>query len=712
MKQIQLILDAGWSDFWLAGCFLALLAAYFWRSARYPRRILLLRSLAVAAILFFLLKPSLLMLEGSVSKPRLAVLVDVSSNMGTVDALAGKTRLAQARRWLEEHRGELEEKLDVTWFAVSEQALKTTWERLKIQEAQKSRLNLAKSLDDVYREGGGQWSAVWVFTDGAGDASADLSHALSQVEAPVQVFGVSAEERSKGFSVKEWKGPDLAFLHMPVTLTAAWEANGVKSQRVKAAVFHGDQIVAQKEIAVDADFAVGLTTFAFIPSSLGKQSYRLEMGSQRRTATVDVVRDKLRILYLCGRVNAEYSYLRHFIKSHPSFELVSFVILRDPEDSVSVSDRELALIPFPAQEIFVNDLFQFDVFILQNFSYSRFGLPKAYLGNVERFIRKGGGLLVIGGEDIFSDGAYLHTAFEDILPVKLPEGSDLYRPGSFALKPRALQHPMLQWGGERSVLEGLWAGLPPLYGSNRFGAPRPDGVVLAVRDAGGEAEPVVVAREIEKGRVLVAGTQSTWRWKLGEGSVIGAGSFYNQFWDRAVEYLSGSLDLEKVNLQPDLSVQVLDETFNPLDDPSARVEIRLSGAQGYSRTFAPRQVQPGKYRIEPHPDLPPGGYKAQADVYHRGKLWGRSSREIRLGQEFTTGKPLQRALLKEIAERTGGAYRDLSEASYADLAKQFPKPKLAKEITVQKAVWGSSYVLWAALACLLLEWFWRIRMGL
>src|SRR3972149_3635018 len=75
-------------------------------------------------------------------------------------------------------------------------------------------------------------------------------------------------------------------------------------------------------------------------------------------------------MYLAGRPSTEYSFLREFLKSDPNHELVSFVILRNPENPSPASDRELSLIPFPMDEIFSRTLPQFDLFILENFSAS------------------------------------------------------------------------------------------------------------------------------------------------------------------------------------------------------------------------------------------------------------------------------------------------------------------------------------------------------
>ncbi|MBI2363194.1 MAG: hypothetical protein HYV15_07420, partial [Elusimicrobia bacterium] len=174
-------------------------------------------------------------------------------------------------------------------------------------------------------------------------------------------------------------------------------------------------------------------TFSVSASQLGRQEFTVaaEAGPLRasRSFAVEAIRQKYRIMYLAGRPSVEYAHLRHQLKADPNHELVSFVILRNPENISPVPDNELSLIPFPATEIFVTNLFQFDLFILENFAYWRFNLPAAYLENLRRFVAQGGALLLIGGSNALSKGGYKGTPLEEALPVTLADAPDEFVPG-------------------------------------------------------------------------------------------------------------------------------------------------------------------------------------------------------------------------------------------------------------------------------------------
>ena len=56
--------------------------------------------------------------------------------------------------------------------------------------------------------------------------------------------------------------------------------------------------------------------------------------------------------------------------------------------------------------------------MLQDFDAQPYGLEK-YLPNVERYVRGGGGLVMVGGQNSFVAGGYAGTPLARVLPVEL-----------------------------------------------------------------------------------------------------------------------------------------------------------------------------------------------------------------------------------------------------------------------------------------------------
>ena len=89
--------------------------------------------------------------------------------------------------------------------------------------------------------------------------------------------------------------------------------------------------------------------------------------------TFNVARQRVRLLHVAGRPTYDVRSLRRWLKSDESVDLVAFFILRTDEDNPMTSDdSELALIPFPVDELFTEHLPSFDAVVLQDIGW--FGL--------------------------------------------------------------------------------------------------------------------------------------------------------------------------------------------------------------------------------------------------------------------------------------------------------------------------------------------------
>src|SRR5262249_22933049 len=69
----------------------------------------------------------------------------------------------------------------------------------------------------------------------------------------------------------------------------------------------------------------------------------------------------------CPALPWNYRFLRMAMKQDPLIELVSFVFLRTPTDTVDVPENQLSLIPFPIDDIFLEELKNFDVVVFDDF---------------------------------------------------------------------------------------------------------------------------------------------------------------------------------------------------------------------------------------------------------------------------------------------------------------------------------------------------------
>lgn len=720
---------------WMWPAVVLLLSAFVYHARLTPARapLLLLRAAAVLCLISALLRPTVLAREGQLTKPRLLILLDAGHTMKGKSPTGG-TRFAQAVAWLKKHRAEIEARADVSVSLVSDRARALgPLDKLDLASPEATPFKPELSLPDALPAEGPP-ARAWLLTDGVAEGGGDAGRQLSALGAPVDMLGAGPTKRETGAAFLDLKAPDFAFLHGVIPVSASVEAAGLAGREATVTLSRSDDEAPggwrevgrmKRRVASDLEtFPVELSAPA---DALGTARMRLvasAAGRERaREFRVETVRQKYRIMYLAGRPSPEYSALREFLKADPNHELVSFVILRNPENPSPAPDRELSLIPFPVDEIFGRALPQFDLFILENFSAARFRLPPQYLDALKSFVRNGGALLVKGGDSAFSAGGYKGSPLEEVLPVALSAQSPDFIPGLFSPKAGPPEHPLVRLYETAELSQRAWSALPPLDGWGRFSSVRAGATVLASHPReltdDGRPLPVAAVRSFGRGKVMLISTDSSWRWKLGAAADPDAAGFYGRFWTRAVQYLTGGLDLSKVKFAPlpdrvpprepaRLSLRVFDEGFGPAPAADTRLSVTWTGPDGRPREAAARETEPGVYAIE-LTGLAAGAHKVRASARVRGRAWGED--EARFTWEPAQEEPMDRNWLSKAAASGGGVFVDLVEARPAELLKLLPPPS-PREETVRR-LRPFTHPLWLLLAgfLFLLEWALRRRSG-
>jgi uncharacterized membrane protein len=716
-------------------CAAAAAAAACWLHARRSpasRALLALRALGAAALALAVLRPIVSVVDSRLTKPRLLILLDAGASMR--GRSGGGTRFAEAVDWLSRARGEIEKRADAVVVLVSDRARPLGGlARLGETAPDSSGFSPADALADLGATQGAAPARVWLVSDGGAEGG-DAGRALAGLGAPLDALGVGPARRDRGAAFTDIKTPDFAFLHGSFAVEAAIEASDLAGRSVVVTLSRADDAApdgwretARSTRAIGVDLETFTSSFTATADRLGAERWRLSANSgdrvREREFRIEVVRQKYRIMYLAGRPSSEYAFLRDFLKTDPNRELVSFVILRNPENPSPAADRDLSLIPFPVDDIFLKALPQFDMFILENFSAARFRLLPAHLEALKRFVAAGGALLVKGGENAFAAGGYKGSPLEDVLPVALSSRSPDFVPGLFAPQPVSYAHPLVALFDTPEESRKAWSALPPLDGWGRFASLRAGGQVVASQpnetaDDGGPL-PVIAVRSYGRGKVMLVSTDSTWRWKLGAAADPLASGAYERFWTRAVQYLTGSLDLSKVKFAPlpdrvaprepfSASLRVFDADFSPAKSAETRVTVLWTPPGGPAREVPARETEPGVYEVE-LTGLAPGAHHLRATARVRGRAWGEDAESF--VWEPATDAPMDRAWLTRAAAAGGGDFFDLSRADARDLLAKLPPPRPESEVVRRLRPFSS--VPWLAFTAVLflLEWALRRKKG-
>ena len=156
---------------------------------------------------------------------------------------------------------------------------------------------------------------------------------------------------------------------------------------------------------------------------------------------------------------------------------------------------------------------------------------------IHQFVdRRGGGLLLLGGQFSLADGGWAASGLADLLPVMLPG-----RKGTFH---RDHATPMLTPAGAESVICRLsedpaknadrWKKLPYLMDYQDPGTPKPGAEVLAEMMAGGRKMPLLITQNYGRGRTAVLATGGTWRWQM---SLPLGDTSHDDFWRQLLRWM-------------------------------------------------------------------------------------------------------------------------------------------------------------------------------
>ena len=227
-----------------------------------------------------------------------------------------------------------------------------------------------------------------------------------------------------------------------------------------------------------------------------------ELTSINNTAILSVegVRDRLKVLLVSGRPHNGGRVWRNLLKSDHNVELVHFTILRTPEKSNLVPSNELALIPFPVEELFEDKINDFDLIIFDRFSKYGF-MPITYMNNIANFIKEGGAFLDVSGPESNASTLF-KTQLDRLLPASL-SGTTLEEEYKPHVTEKGTRHPITQ---TIAPLEELW---DPWYRQTSIHSKSPDSHALL---SGINDIPLLLISEVGQGRVAQFTSDQIWLW--------------------------------------------------------------------------------------------------------------------------------------------------------------------------------------------------------
>ncbi len=587
---------------WACGLVIGL-SIVAWVLSLWPPRPRVLEALcfgvALAALDWLLCGPQWVEDGDRLESGRLVVLVDGSRSMGVLEA-DGKPRGAAVADILER---------------IGPAEVYTFGERLRSGAPaafSDGDSDLGGALDGIARKYAGErLGGIVVLTDGidrGGLRTRVLSGAVdvAPLSGPLTVYQVGTAQGRTDLAVDDVHAGSFAFLRAEFPLDVTVRGIGVVPGSVVVSLTRDGQ-PAGSAVAVMGPDGKGTAHFKITPDRPGRFLYEASVpliagdavpANQQMGLAVRVVRDRVRVLQVCGAPSLDQKFLRLFLKEDPAIDLVSFFILRTGRDMNSgYSPDELSLITFPYQNLFDRELSSFDLVIFQNFDYAPYFESRAneLLGNVAEYVKAGGAFAMLGGDRSFDLGAYAGTPIADILPVKLGVTGNPVdeRPVVPRLTEAGARHPVTQLTGESADNALAWSQLGPLDGVNLVVSKAPGAAVLlehpTLKGADGAPLPILAVSDVGKGRSMALMADASWRWSFSEAGAGRGNQAYLRFWKGAMRWLIGdaadapvTVETARENYTPGeratALVHVRDVAYAGV--PAAAVSARVSGPEG------------------------------------------------------------------------------------------------------------------------------------
>ena len=699
-----------------------------------------LRGLVYLAVILFFLQPAVVEKQAKKLRLPLAVLLDTSESMNLPSASNREEsrfdllqqRIFRGPRSLAEQMGPF---YDLRWYQFNASLESLSPNELSRLQPEGRGTRLLEALRDAL-ERPPKPAGILLLSDGIANGYPIRKGSLG-FAVPVITVGAGDSEGYTDLRISDLRVPEFAFRGRELKVDFMVQAYGLRGKEVPVYFKQGRNLITTQTLNINSDPFEQQVSLTHVPREIGPHSFVVDIPVQtgeliaqnnQKEFKMDVKRDKIRVLTLSGSPSWNYRFIRMALKQDPFIDLISFVFLRTPTDVVDVPENQLSLIPFPTDEIFLEELKNFDLILFDNFSHRSY-FNVLYLEKVREFVRDGGGLALIGGNQSFDSGGYGEGPLNDLIPVEL-NGKEGYQFGKrlgVRLTRAGKSHPITRILPGNRANENAWKKMPHLTSFNPV--VRGKGLVLLSVSSGGsrEAWPLLAVGKFGKGRTLALMSDDLWRWNFIAVGNNESPQHHLKLMRQAVRWLVQEPTFGQVQIltvgdartpgeKMELRLRVLKEDFTPASQASVRLQVVTPEGERVPIEGIV-EIKKGEYRAEFTP-LREGSYRIEAEADLSGKHLGRDRKNFVTAfpyGEKEDGRP-RPDLLRQIAEESRGEFIPISkwndqsiEMIRLNLEKSNPSEILE---TRQILLWNNLWVLSLVFLLLSAEWWVRRRWGL
>lgn len=338
----------------------------------------------------------------------------------------------------------------------------------------------------------------------------DAPPELPMLKSPLHVLITgSKQEIDRRIKIVSAPAYGMAGQTVPVTVNVT-DYPKPQSEKAELTLLHEDGTTQSYVVPVGRDVTLDLPVARpghnLFVLSVPTLANELTERNNSASLTINGIRDRLRVLLISGEPHSGERVWRNFLKADPAVDLVHFTILRSPDKFNGVPNHELALIPFPVNELFEDKLKTFDLVIFDRFHRTEL-VPPEYMSNIADYVLQGGALLVSESTANDVEDRLVYSPLATILPAKVTARTlagkvltGAYRP---TLSELGLRHPVTN-SFSKEVTENWGHWLRQIEAT-----PASDSTVLM---NGLQDKPLLVVGRAGEGRVAQFLSDQFWLW--------------------------------------------------------------------------------------------------------------------------------------------------------------------------------------------------------
>ena len=299
------------------------------------------------------------------------------------------------------------------------------------------------------------------------------------------------------------------------------------------------------------------------------------------SATVQGIEDNTKVLLLSGDPYQGTAQWRDVLSRDAAIDFSHFAYMRPAHKEDATPLRDLATIAFPVHEVLNERIDEYDVIVFDARSYSG-EIPFAYLDKIKDFVNDGGGLIMVGADDLVAENSLTRTSLGEILPI-VPTNQVIKREYIPQISDVGVRHPLGRALGQAHGDPSEWG---PWHNIANITA-RANGQVLLTDQM---HHPLLTIAKQEEGRVAVLASDQGWLWASG---YKGGGPAF-ELERNLVLWASGheGFDDENVMIRHEGEQLIID--LQTMGDQSE--ELILTAPSGATIKTTPEEFAPGLRR--------------------------------------------------------------------------------------------------------------------